>query len=326
MEAGVFVLGMHRSGTSAATNLVHRLGVPTVRESDRVGPSHENERGYWESSSLVAFNTRVLEAAGSETGCPVELVPGWERAATLAALREEAPVVFRNSFPHAPWVWKDPRNCLTFPFWRSVLDVRPVVILIHRNPLEVAASLEARSGEQTGYSLALWERYVRQALGSIGGLPVLVTCYEELLSSVPDGCSRVEGFLRSQGVATSTGQHDHLEDVVDTRLRHAAFTREDLLIHAQVSDAQRRLSELLDELRGQHDDFSPPPLGEETPTTETLLAERRKLVETQRELRRVEELNRSASAWNRIRTSRAAWPARCVYAGARRLVARRAAG
>lgn len=326
MDAGVFVLGMHRSGTSAATNLVHLLGLPTAKEFDLVGASHENEKGYWESSSLVAFNTRVLETVGSETGCPTVLAPGWEMDPRLGALRGEAPAAFRRAFPRAPWVWKDPRNCLTFPFWRSVLNVRPVAILIHRNPLEVAASLHARSGEGTVYSLALWERYVRQALGSLGGLPVLVTSYEEVLASAPDWCGRAEDFLRAQNVTTDGVQDDHFEDVVDTGLRHAAFTRDDLVSDPVVSTAQRRLFEALEELRGRHDDFTPPSLPAETPTTEALLAERRRLVEAQRELRRAEELRRTPSRWAKLRASRGAGPARRFYAGAKRLAARRVAG
>jgi len=53
-------------------------------------------------------------------------------------------------------VWKDPRNCLTFALWVGVLEVDPVVLLVYRNPLEIAASLRVRSGEAKVYALALW--------------------------------------------------------------------------------------------------------------------------------------------------------------------------
>jgi hypothetical protein len=324
MRAGVFVLGMHRSGTSAATNLIHLLGLPTVRESDLVRATGENPKGYWESSTLVAFNTRVLEAVGSETGCPAALDPGWENDPRLEDLRKEAPAAFLRVFPTAPWVWKDPRNCLAFPFWRTVLDVRPLPVLMQRNPLEIAASLQTRNGEGKIYALALWERYLRETLRSITGLPVLITSYEELLASPDVWSEGTNGFLVSQGVVVDGQRDEDLHTVVDTRLRHATFTRADVTADPGVSAAQRRLFELLEELRGAHDEFSPPPLPAETPTTEPLLAERRRLVGAHRELRRFQQLEQRPSRWARIRASRRVAPARRIYARVRRLGSTRA--
>ena len=56
VEVGVFVLGMHRSGTSAVTRLISLLGLGTPPEEDLVQPTDENPKGFWESESLVAFN------------------------------------------------------------------------------------------------------------------------------------------------------------------------------------------------------------------------------------------------------------------------------
>jgi hypothetical protein len=326
MRAGVFVLGMHRSGTSAATNLIHLLGIRTARESDLVPATSENPKGYWESSSLVAINTRVLDAVGSETGCPLALGPDWENDSRLDDLRDEARAAFVRIFPTAPWVWKDPRNCLTFSFWRSVLAVRPLPVLVYRNPLEVAASLRVRSGEDEIFSLALWERYLRQALQSISGLPVLVTSFDELLASPLDWCERTKGFLASGGVVFDGQRDEDLRFVVDSGLRHARFTGADLATHPRVSVAQRELFEALEELDGSHGEFSLPPLPAETPTTESLLAERRRLVAANRELRRFQQLEQPSSRWVRIRASRGAAPARRIYAGARRLGNPRASG
>jgi hypothetical protein len=326
MRAGVFVLGMHRSGTSAATNLIHLLGLPTARESDLVPATGENPKGYWESSSLVAFNTRVLEAVGSETGCPLALAPDWERDPRLEDLREEAPAAFLRVFPTAPWVWKDPRNCLTFSFWRRVLAVRPLAVLVYRNPLEIAASLRARSGENKIYTLALWERYLRQTLNSITGSSVLVTSYDEMIASPLGWCGLATAFLASQGLVVDQQRDDDLRAVVDESLRHTTFTRADLGADPGVSEAQRGLFEALEELRGAHDAFSLPPLPTETPTTEALLAERRRVVAADRELRRFQRLAQRPSRWARIRASRSASPARRIYAKARRLSNMRSAG
>ena len=78
-DVGVFVLGMHRSGTSVATRLINLLGVPAPIEEDLLPPDRGNPTGYWESSSLVAYNDRLLEVLGSEMTCPEAFGPGWER-------------------------------------------------------------------------------------------------------------------------------------------------------------------------------------------------------------------------------------------------------
>ena len=56
---GVFVVGMHRSGTSAAARLVNLLGIPTCVEEDLLLKTEDNPRGYWESATLTGLNDRL---------------------------------------------------------------------------------------------------------------------------------------------------------------------------------------------------------------------------------------------------------------------------
>ena len=317
MSANVFVLGMHRSGTSAVTRLVSLLGLHTPPQADLVQSTAKNPKGYWESESLVAFNERLLWAIDCDIGCPVMLEPGWEKDARLDPLRADARAVVREIFPVAPWVWKDPRHCLAFAFWRSVLEVKPVVVLVNRNPLEITASaLRLRSEQGKVYALALWERYLRQALGQVSGLPVLVTNYSEVLSAPLDWCARTQEFLVGAGVPARPPAEDKVLAFIDTALRHVEFDRGDVLRDPDVSEAQRALFSSLNEIEGAHVTFSGHRLPEETPTTEALLLERRRALELKRQL----ELERRSSWRWRIRSSKYAAPARPIYSGGRRLL------
>jgi hypothetical protein len=319
MEACVFVLGMHRSGTSAVTRLVSLLGLHTPPEEDLVQPTDKNPKGYWESEALVNFNERVLEAVGCDMGCPIVLGPGWEKDSRLDTLRAAAPDAVRRIFPVTPWVWKDPRHCLTFPFWQSVLAVRPVVVLVNRNPLEIAgSSLRVRKEQGKIYALALWERYLRQALGQIAGLPVLVTNYEDVLSAPLAWCDRARAFLSVAGVPVRAQRESDVLAFIDSELRHAQFTRDDLVADRDVSDAQRALYAALTELEGAHVEFRPPAIPDETPTTEALLAERRRALQIKQDL--LLELERRSRWGSKIRASRYAAPARPLYLGGRRLL------
>jgi hypothetical protein len=319
MEAGVYVLGMHRSGTSAATRLISLLGLETPTGDDLVPPSRKNPKGYWESMSLVALNIRILEAVGSDFSCPALLAPGWENDDRLSKLRRDAPDAFRAAYPRSPWVWKDPRTCLTFRFWRAVLDADPVVVLVNRNPLEiVASSARTRGEERRIYMLAMWERYLREALSQIEGLPVFVVDYADVLASPLEFSERTRLFLEAAGVPVCAADETEVVAFVDSGLRHSEFSRADVLAAADVSEAQRELFLALEALNGEHERFLSPTLPSETPTTEVLLSERRRSRQVERELRQLLELERR----RRLRNSRVAAPAARVYAGVRRRLGR----
>jgi hypothetical protein len=298
----VFVLGMHRSGTSAVTRLISLLDLTTPAGADLVPAGAKNPTGYWESMSLVAFNGRVLDAVGSSMSCPLALAPGWEADPALDALRGEAPEAVQRAFPESPWVWKDPRNCLTLPFWAAALEIRPVVVLVLRNPLEVAASaMRARSEEGKIYGLALWERYLRQALRQIDGLPVLVASYERVLEDPLAWCAEARAFLVGAGISARSHRDEEVVAFVEPGLRHNAYTVGDLAADTDVSMPQRALYEGLEELRGRHRSFSPPDLPEETPTTEALLGERRRSLEMQQALHRALDAERQSHPLPRLR-------------------------
>jgi hypothetical protein len=316
MDMGVFVLGMHRSGTSAATRLINLLGFRAPAQEDLLPADAGNPTGYWESSSLVAFNDELLEAMGSDMSCPLAFGQGWDRDPRLDPYYAKGAGLFARVFPAAPWVFKDPRNCITFAFWVRALAVEPLVILMLRNPCEIVASYQDHWGDREGfpYVLALWERYLRQALLHIEGRPVLVSSYEDLVTSPAAWCDRARKLLSRSGVTLEERGEDDVLGFVNSRLRRASFSRQDFLEHAAVTEPQRALFLALEEMDGIHDRFVPPSLPAETATTDALLLERRRAVRIARHL----PANRLASAWRRARKSWYLAPARVLYREIRR--------
>jgi len=259
---GVLVVGMHRSGTSVATEVLNRLGLSTC--TDPVEADQWNPRGYWESMSLLSQNEHLLRRLGST----------WSRPPTdvdLAALGDELPgsaARFATVHPASGWVWKDPRNCILLPFWRRALSQRLAVVLMLRHPIEIAASLARRNQLSTEWSLALWERYVRAALVGAQALPVLVCWYERLLEDPVRWTGDVVTFLTPHGFRAPAGHSKLIEGCVDPSLREADAGESD---DAPLNTDHRRLLETLYELSGPHAHFIPPPSNTESRSTRLFL-------------------------------------------------------
>jgi hypothetical protein len=254
---GLVVLGMHRSGTSAAARVVNLLGVPLLAADDLLPADEVNPRGYWESERLLRANDELLEAAGGSWSYPPARFE-WEPAAVERA-RAELGSLFSGE-----WVWKDPRACVTLPFWREAFSGSWAVLLVLRDPREVAASLAARDGFSAERSFALWERSLRSALAAAEGLPALVTEYDSLLADPRGWAREVSAFLG--GLGFSAGDPG---DAV------AAFVEPGLRRSRAVPDAlsaeQRTLADAVAGLRGAHAALPAVAVGPETAGTEELL-------------------------------------------------------
>jgi len=254
----VVVLGMHRSGTSAATRVVNLLGVPTCRPADLLRGHQGNERGHWECTPLVVENERLMQALGARWWCPPDGVAQVAGLAEDEGTVERCRAAFAASHPTPQWVWKDPRLCFLLPFWRQVLPRRPVALLVHRHPAEVAASLASRNRISPRFGLALWERYVVLATQGAHGLPTLVCRYADLVADPVAWAGRVAGFLADNGVdarlpAVTAG----IEAFVTARLRHTTAPAD---ITAEMTPAQRRWHDHLERLsRGEPGDAGPEP-------------------------------------------------------------------
>lgn len=277
---GVLVVGMHRSGTSAAVRLVNLMSVSLSEAYDVSSePAPDNPTGHWESLELRRLNDQLLARLGGSWSVPPDLGPGWETDASLGAFAGRASEAFSRLFPSRPWAWKDPRNCLTLPFWLEVTRARPVVVWIHRHPYEIAQSLASRNGFTQAHSLALWHRYVRAGLANSAGLPVHLTTYERLLDDPGRFCGDVAEFLARHGIRAAPPPRDSIAGFIDASLRHSiAAQSPDEALPDDASVLNRRL----EELRGDHDRFLPPDLGDEPEWVGAMFAEHR-TVDDQRE-------------------------------------------
>ncbi len=195
----VLVVGMHRSGTSALTGALGRLGLALPATDDLVAGRYDNPVHY-ESQALNDLDDAILAASGGSWSAPPPLGPGWEASPeVLEAVRRAAPAAQR-AFPRpGPVVWKDPRLCLLLPLWRSLLPTPVVTVFLWRSPHAVARSLRARQGFPLSLGLALWERYARHALAALAGHGAFILRYEELVADPRAALSPLAHWLGTVG-------------------------------------------------------------------------------------------------------------------------------
>lgn len=196
----IFVLGMHRSGTSALARLLNLAGCEFGPPDAAMPPDVDNPLGFWERLDAYELHEWLLGSCGSAWDRPLAFDPSAVTPAVRQVFRERA-VGIRDSFPSGrAWFLKDPRLCLTLPLWRPLVP-QPVCVHIVRHPLEVASSLAARNGLSIQVGLALWELHLVRARRAAQGLPWIGVRHGDLLVDPVGTLADVVSGLRASGVA-----------------------------------------------------------------------------------------------------------------------------
>ncbi len=186
MKTAIFVLGMHRSGTSALSGILHKLGLKLG--TNLLPPSKANPKGYFESQKVFVFNdTKLLPKFSANWHSPLFLNKNDFKAERLTSLFNEAVDLIRDEYQDANLIAiKDPRICRLFPFWMQVvtsLEYQVKAIIIHRDPIEVANSLRTRDNFSIEKGLLLWANHILLSEYFTRSLPRYFTNFELVIQS-----------------------------------------------------------------------------------------------------------------------------------------------
>lgn len=217
----ILVLGMHRSGTSAATRCLNMVGMEVG--PNLLVPDGGNSKGYWEHADAVRINDRLLAAFGLSWWSLKPLPEGWLDSAPAHAARGEIVRLVKRDFAGIPlWGIKDPRMCRLAPLWIDVLGgmgVSVSAVFVVRPVLEVARSLAKAHGLVEGAMVLSWIQHTAEAEHATRELPRVLVSYDHLLSN-PVGV--LEQASASFGIAWPVAPADRrqaLEAFVDAGLR-----------------------------------------------------------------------------------------------------------
>jgi len=147
----VIIIGMHRSGTSLVSKILERSGI-------FMGADQDNNA---ESQFFYNLNEWILAQAGATWDNPynfrflneefkASVSKSLKRQLKGKSLKKYMGAERRGSNSYQKiafdWGWKDPRNTFTIEIWKDLFE-KAKIIHVHRNPVDVAASLRNRAIE-----------------------------------------------------------------------------------------------------------------------------------------------------------------------------------
>jgi GT2 family glycosyltransferase/glycosyltransferase involved in cell wall biosynthesis len=214
----IFVLGMHRSGTSAITKGLETLGVTL---GDRLLPAvaGDNDKGYFEDIDFNNLNIDLLTTAGAT----------WESLRPLSAhdfantrfdaLRMRAVTLINEKLVNGLCCVKDPRFSALLPFWLKVLDVvgvEPLFVMAVRNPQSVVRSLQTglRGEIPDALGYYLWLVSNTEALYYMAPHKSVVVAFDAMLESPDHELNRIADALaipQPAGNAEASGYKEFLD-------------------------------------------------------------------------------------------------------------------
>jgi hypothetical protein len=247
----IIVLGAHRSGTSLVTRLINMMGAYFAIGETALGANEENPKGFWERWDVIAANDAILK----HYGCAWDKLAAWnftenpaaKDVQALSSATESIKKVILELDANRPWVVKDPRMCLTFPYWKPHLEV-PVVVCVYRSPLEIARSLKTRNEFSFSQSMALWEYYATGVSNAIRGVPTLFVSHHDMLKDpVKTVQTLLEGLQKYEIQGLRMPSEKEITSFIDPTLYRSKGA--DDALEDMVTPYQKRL---MDVLSGKH--------------------------------------------------------------------------
>jgi len=208
----VFVVGMHRSGTSMVTGLLGMCGLYLGDNLKR--PMRENPKGFFEDNEFVNINKEILRQSGGRWDVPPAEIK------VDGALRGRMKAFVDKWPPDKVVGLKDPRTCLTFGEWRKVVDDEVRLVYVRRNKDEIADSLHRRNKMDREFAKRLTAYYhdalAKNLEGWNGFKFTTMTSYQLYFNDWRTELQRVCDFLGLEIPADTSA----IEAFIEPRLRH----------------------------------------------------------------------------------------------------------
>jgi hypothetical protein len=168
------ILGMHKSGTTLVSQILHQSGINMVDEAISENASYD-QGDFYERQSARQVNEAILKPKSLSL---FDIVP-LKTLEMSAAERSQMQAMIRDcAQKYSDWGFKDPRTCLTYPLWASELPEHKI-IAIYRSPDELWQRQKSLSRFRVPY--LAWQYVKRWCESNKRMLDALKTTQKEFL-------------------------------------------------------------------------------------------------------------------------------------------------
>lgn len=105
----IFIVGMHRSGTSMLARLLNMMGAYFGPEGISTGVGRENPKGFWERKDVRALNDQILHATESEWYKVSNFSLDKIQHNSVEDIHQKLQRLVLELDAHRPWLLKEPR-------------------------------------------------------------------------------------------------------------------------------------------------------------------------------------------------------------------------
>lgn len=233
----IIVLGMHRSGTSLLTGILHQSGIYLGEE---LFPAQkDNPRGCWENKKVIKLNDEILSTFDLTYQSPQSLPDEWWNSDKMKLYKELIRDLIEKEFSGHHFIGiKDPRMCRLLPLWNLIfeeLNINPVYILIYRNPFEVANSLFKRDNIYLQKGIFLWLRYNLEAEKLTRNQLRSFLSYTSILNNWKECFKSIDRNLHLKLLSSLLDRENKINEFIIPELRHHQYSDEEIPLDIQTN-------------------------------------------------------------------------------------------
>jgi len=244
----IVVLGMHRSGTSAITHGLEVLGASlgSNLQSPMLGV---NNKGFFEDNDVVSINEEILRTLSQEWHTLSPITRAQLRSEPLATLKARAVQLLWEKMQAAKLLAiKDPRVARLLPFWNDVfieLDIDVSYVIVIRNPLSVAESLNARDHIGKEKSCYLWLEHLLPSILETATKRRVVVDFDNMVEQPRAELTRIAEALELTEKLYPDELTAYENEFLDMSLRHTKFDINKLISDEDVPQSVISLYQVL---------------------------------------------------------------------------------
>ena len=195
------ILGMHRSGTSTISGVLHMNKVIMgTYQNFWPRPLSQNPKGFYENYDFRKINDQLLKRSGYDVKSYSTNIPEINKSDKLSDKMKV--LIEKSNLSYPDWGWKDPRTCLTAMHWANAIEdlnlgMELKIIFMARKASSVCRSLKKRNNLSIEQGLSIWESYTKKALTFLEQTtyPRYYCSFEDLLKEPVQVCSSLFNFI-----------------------------------------------------------------------------------------------------------------------------------